>query len=269
VAKVSLRSSKAKRRIWFYTGLLLGIFALYFYQPQRYDFFPNPVPKDNPAVDPDAKTLFSKGAKVMIVTAHPDDTEFYLGGLLTKLAHSGAVVDEVVCTDGDKSYYLVVDTRAMRSTRRAEQLKAANASNVHHVQFLAYPDGRLFPTTDVVKAIRDQILSSKPDYLLCFDPEYPPRAHHRDHLYSGAAAAEAVKGTSVKWLMMFATRAANYTVDVSDEWDRQSELLAIHASQFHGERLEQIRNMVAYNAYNDGDRIGVAYGEGFRCVKLR
>ena len=263
------RLSSAKKRLLFYGGLILGIAGLYAYQPQRYDFRPKPAPIPNPAIEPNPRVLFSSKARVLIVTAHPDDTEFFLGGILTKFRNANVAVDELVCTDGDKSYYLIGNPQQLRRTRRQEQMNAAKASNVSRVRFLGYPDGRLFPNADVVENIRKEIEFWKPEYVIAFDGEYPPRQFHRDHLNSGIAAMEAIKGTRVTWAMLFATHAANYSLDVTDEWDRQQELLAIHRSQFSGEHLKQVVNMVESNAVTDGDRIGVTYAEGFRCVRLR
>jgi LmbE family N-acetylglucosaminyl deacetylase len=72
-----------------------------------------------------------------------------------------------------------------------------------------------------------------------------------------------------QWLMLFSTSAPNYVVDITDRWERKKELLAIHASQFSGERLEGVTNLVASRAEEDGDRIGVTHGEGFRCIPIR
>ena len=263
------RLSNAKKRFLFYGGVLFGILALYAYQPNRFDLKPKPVPIPNPKVDPDSAKLFSPKARVLVVTAHPDDTEFYLGGILTKLAQKGAVVDEVVCTDGDKSYYLWENAAENRRVRRSEQVESAKGSHVRHVQFLGYPDGRLFPRQNVIDRIHEEVLKSNPDYVIAFDGEYPPRRYHRDHLNSGVAAFAAIKGTGVKWALLFATHAANYTVDVTDQWERQKQLIAMHRSQFSGEKLELIENMVESNANDDGERIGVSYGEGFHCVHLR
>src|SRR5271155_1613601 len=99
---------KAKRHLK-RTGLGAGIFALalaglYFYQPQRYDFFPRPAPEPNPPVDPDSKHLFAPGTRVAVVAAHPDDPEFFIGGILTELAKAGAKIAIIMCTDGDKGY---------------------------------------------------------------------------------------------------------------------------------------------------------------------
>jgi LmbE family N-acetylglucosaminyl deacetylase len=105
--------------------------------------------------------------------------------------------------------------------------------------------------------------------LIAFDGIYPPKAYHRDHLNSGIAAMEAVKGTDVKWALLFATHASNYTVDITQEWARQKELIAMHPSQFFGRHLELVLNLVEATASEDGDRAGVPYGEAFRCVRLR
>lgn len=263
------RLSAAKKRLLFYGGVVAGVVALYFYQPQRYDFRPKPAPVPNPAVDPDSATLFSPKATVLVVTAHPDDTEFFLGGVLAKLSQKKAIIDEVVCTDGDKSYYLWENAAENRRVRRAEQTASAEASHVRHVQFLGYPDGRLFPNPDVVERIHQEILKSNPEYLIAFDGEYPPRAYHRDHLNSGIAALEAAKGTGVRWALLFATHAANYTVDISDQWDRQKELMAMHPSQWSGDKLQMVYNMVDSTESDDGERIGVEHGVGFRCIRLR
>src|ERR1700753_350344 len=86
-------------------GLVGGMAAFYAYQPQRVDFFPTPAPSPKPRVDPDSAQLFRKGTRVAVVSAHPDDTEFFIGGTLTKLHEAGVKILIIVCTDGDKGYY--------------------------------------------------------------------------------------------------------------------------------------------------------------------
>jgi hypothetical protein len=69
--------------------------------------------------------------------------------------------------------------------------------------------------------------------------------------------------------MRFSTQFPNYVVDITDYWPEEEELLKIHMSQFHGDRLEQVTNMVEYSAIEDGQRIGTSYGEGFRAIPLK
>ena len=88
--KTAKRRRNRRRRVIVYgsiAGLLVGF---YYYQPNRIDFIPRSLPKNNPRLDPDSKNLFKKGTRVAIVTAHPDDAEFFLGGTLTMLGRTSA-----------------------------------------------------------------------------------------------------------------------------------------------------------------------------------
>ena len=249
------------------SGVLVG---LYEYQPQRYDFIPRTLPQNNPWTDPDSAKLFQPGTKVLIVTAHPDDAEFYIGGLLTRLAASGAQMTIVVCTDGDKGYYPFEDWQRNRRVRQQEQRDAAAAWNAQSVEFLSYPDGRLFANPDVVQRITTVIQRVQPEYVLAFDYEYPPRLSHRDHRNAGDAAEQAVRQTpGAKWLLRFSTIAPNFAVDVTEQWQSKRDLLALHKSQFGGEKLRRIEGFVAHSAEQYGSLLHVRYAEGLRCTRLR
>ena len=252
-------------------GVLSGVLAgLYAYQPQRYDFVPRQLPQNNTWTDPDSAKLFQAGAKVLIVTAHPDDAEFYIGGLLTQLGVSGAQMTIVVCTDGDKGYYPFEDWKRNRRVRQQEQQDAAKVWNAQSVEFLSYPDGRLFANPDVVERIADVIRRVQPEYVLAFDAEYPPRLSHRDHRNAGEAAERAVQQTGIaKWLLRFSTIAPNFAVDVTQQWAAKRELLAIHKSQFYGEKLPRIEGFVQHSAEQYGNLLHVRYAEGLRCTRLR
>jgi LmbE family N-acetylglucosaminyl deacetylase len=268
---VRKRSGKLLRgAAWSLAVLGAALVGVYEYQPQRYDLFPRGLPAVNPWTDPDSRRLFSPAAKVAIITAHPDDAEFYLGGALTRLGKAGARLSLIVCTDGDKGYYPFEDAARNRRVRRQEQRTAAGLWNAAEVDFLGYPDGRLFAKPDVVSALADRLRRIKPDYVIAFDPEYPPRLSHRDHRNSGEAAERAVKEAGVgTWLLRFSTRAPNYALDVTAEWPRKEELLRIHKSQFSGDRLSFIYRLVAGSAAQYGRLTHTRYAEGFRCTRLR
>ena len=40
--------------------------------------------------------------RVLVVTPHPDDAEFWAGGTIARWVKEGATVRYVLCTDGDK-----------------------------------------------------------------------------------------------------------------------------------------------------------------------
>ena len=255
-------------RLKVYGGAVLLLIGLYFYQPIRVDFFPKPAPNPNPSVSPDPAHLFSRNAKVMVVTAHPDDSEYYLGPFLLRLAKAGAKVNLVVCTDGDKSYYPWQNGGEMRKIRRGEQLAAAMVWKANSVSFLGYPDG-LQPRPNVVAAIGRQIALRHPDWLVTFAGNYPPRVAHGDHRSAGQAAMLAAEAGGPKWVMMFATHAPNYTADVSHEASQEEGLLALHTSEFSGAKLVRISNGLETEMSEEGDGIGVPFGIEFRCLRLK
>jgi LmbE family N-acetylglucosaminyl deacetylase len=57
-------------------------------------------------------------------------------------------------------------------------------------------------------------------------------------------------------------------VDITDQWEAQQDLLKIHKSQFSGDHLQGVIGMVGGRASRDGERVGLTYGEGLRCVAL-
>jgi LmbE family N-acetylglucosaminyl deacetylase len=248
-----------------------GLVGLYLYQPQRIDFFPRSAPIPNPRIDPDSKHLFSPGTRVAIVAAHPDDPEFYIGGLLTELSRSGAKIAIIMCTDGDKGYYPSFMTNAAenRRVRQEEQIEAAARYDAE-VFFLHEPDGRLRANPKVVDEIREKLDAFQPEYVLCFDPIYPPRIQHSDHLRSGEATEEAIASCpSAAWLLRYSTHAANFYVDISQVWQAKVDLLRIHKSQFHEDRMAMVLSIVEGRARKDGLAIHVPLAEGFRCSRLK
>jgi LmbE family N-acetylglucosaminyl deacetylase len=270
-----VQSQRRKKRIrsrLIFWGLFVGlIYGFLWIQPYEIDIVPRTPPKPNPILDPDSKRLFAKGTRILVVTAHPDDSEFFIGGLLTKLSRTGAELHQLICTDGDKGYYLIfTDAAKNRVVRRQEATNAAHAWHARSLEFLGFPDRFLHPNPDVVDKIAAAIERIKPEYILTFDGKYPPRASHQDHRRCGDATLLAAEQTHIaKWVMMFQTIGANYVFDISDLWEDQKQLLMIHKSQFYGKHLEGVENMIAYSAEVDGALVGYDMGEGLRCVKLK
>ncbi len=71
-----------------------------------------------------------------------------------------------------------------------------------------------------------------------------------------------------KWLLKFSTIAPNFFIDTTDQWDEIRHGLSIHKSQFSGEKLERVSNMVASLHEDDGTRMGTTQAEGFRVVRI-
>ena len=261
----------SKRRLIAYGTIVGLIVGFYFYQPQRINFFPEHPPRPYPPVDPDSARLFSKGVKIAVIQAHPDDSEFFLAPLLLRLAASGAEIHQLVMTDGDKGFYFWtrIDPQ-LRKTREAEQVEAAS-HYAKDVTFLHRPDGRLAGQSDNTEQVHAFLQKVQPDYVIAFDPEYWPRVNHADHLASGRAAVEAVKrgDTSVTWLLLYDTTAGNFYPDVSKTVDEGVDMLAIHKSQFYGQKLEMLKNMRLEAFYDAGQASNGNYAVALRAVRIK
>jgi len=257
-----------------YGSIFLGIIGFYYYQPQRIHFFEPRLPNPNPPVDPDSNRLFSKGVRIALIQAHPDDSEFFLAPLLLRLAKSGAEIHQLVMTDGDKSFYFwkKEDAAANRRIREAEQQEAAS-QYAKDVEFLHKPDGRLQYQASNDKDVQAFLQRVQPEYVLCFDTVYWPRVNHADHLASGRATMDAVDRlgnvSSVKWLLLYDTKAPNFSPDVSDTVDKGVDMLAIHKSQFYGDRLKMLENMRLEAYYDAGQRVGGSYAVDLRAIRVQ
>src|SRR5688572_30672523 len=191
------------------TLIALGILALLFlgfyaWQPWRYDLFERNPDKPLPTV-PIAQTgLFERGKRVVIVTAHPDDEAFYLGGTLFKLKESGAKTTLLVLTDGDKDYYPFFDSEGLAKTRQRETHDSAKTVGIEKVVFFSFPDGRLSFEEKTAKRLAEEIKKVSPEIVLANDPLYWPRLSHRDHRVSGEITAKALEETGFTgWVLFF------------------------------------------------------------------
>ena len=89
-------------------------------------------------------------ARVMVVTAHPDDSEFGAGGTIARLVREGKQVVYVIATRGDKgSSDRTMTPERLAAIRTEEQQNAARTLGVSHVEFLGYPDGELEDTREL------------------------------------------------------------------------------------------------------------------------
>jgi LmbE family N-acetylglucosaminyl deacetylase len=135
-------------------------------------------------------------ARILSITAHPDDVDFGAAGTIARWTDAGIEVIYCVVTDGDAGGVDEDFPRAeMPALRRAEQVAAAKCVGVHDVRFLGYPDGRVEATLDLRRDLARVIRQVRPDRVLCPSPErnyVRTGASHPDHRAVGSAALDAV-----------------------------------------------------------------------------
>jgi LmbE family N-acetylglucosaminyl deacetylase len=259
-----------KRSAWWRTAAFAAaVWAAYRYQPQRLCLRPARPTEVDPGRALEPADLFRPGVRVLVVTAHPDDSEFFLGGTLLRFADAGARLHLLVATDGEKGYYPFARPAALRRQRRQEQRTAATHWRAEEVVFLGHPDGRLRCSETLVAQIERELRRIAPEYVMLFEYRRPPLIAHQDHLRAGEAAFVALRRSGIgAWALYFATRAPDLFVDVSPCWERRLALLDCHASQWHGTRYRPVRALITRTARKDGRRIGTPFAEGLRCVRV-
>jgi LmbE family N-acetylglucosaminyl deacetylase len=193
-------------------------------------------------------------ARILSITAHPDDVDFGAAGTIARWTDAGLEVTYCVVTDGDAGGQDEDFPRAeVPATRRAEQVAAAKCVGVHDVRFLGYPDGRVEATLDLRRDLARVIRQVRPDRVVCPSPERNYAripASHPDHRAVGSAALDAVYPDArnpfafpelrqreglASWLVrevwIAGSPSPTHFVDVTDTFGRKIAALRAHVSQ--------------------------------------
>jgi LmbE family N-acetylglucosaminyl deacetylase len=215
-------------------------------------------------------------ARILVITAHPDDVDFGSAGTVATWTDAGIDVTYCVATDGDAGGYdESVPREEIAPMRRTEQIAAAKCVGVSDVRFLGYPDGRVEATIGLRKDLARVIRQVRPDRVLCPTPErnyqrMPPS--HPDHRAVGSAALDAVYPDARnpfafpdlladEHLEAWTVREVwinggtpNHHVDVTDTFARKVAALRAHQSQTASmDNLEEfLRGWLASNAEQAG-----------------
>ena len=228
--------------------------------------------------------------RVLVISAHPDDSDFGASGTIAQWVKKGIEVAYVFCTNGDQGGEESGFTKEeMPAIRQREQRAAGAAIGVSDITFLNYIDGNLEATLGLRKDIVRQIRISQPDRMVCQSPERNwdrIGASHPDHLAAGEAAIQAVYPDArnpfaftdllndeglqpwrVKEVWVSAFANPDHFVDITETFDLKIKALQAHASQTgHNENLEtMVREWGERNAAAAGFAQG-RIAEAFKIV---
>src|SRR5947207_13385062 len=110
----------------------------------------------------------------MVVTAHPDDSEFGAGGTVAKLAKEGCEVVYVIVTNGNKgSSDRSMTPERLARIREEEQRNAARTLGVERVAFLGYADGEVEDTRDLRRDVSRESRRCGAVHGICQNPHRP------------------------------------------------------------------------------------------------
>ena len=230
--------------------------------------------------------MAEKIERVMVVTAHPDDSEFGAGGTIARLVKEGCEVTYVIVTNGNKGS----GDRAMTSARLAvireeEQRNAARTLGVARVEFLGYPDCEVEDTRELRRDVTREIRRWRPDLVISMNPHrtYNLGGSHRDHRIVAGVALDCVyplardhmsfpelmpdyEPHKVREVYLMQWENPNLWVDITDVIDLKIKALACHASQFAD--FPGVERRIRERAAELGKPEGYAYAETFDRVVL-
>lgn len=195
----------------------------------------------------------------MVIAAHPDDIESFVGGTVAAFTQQGVEVTYVLATHGEGgSDDPSVPVADVARTRAAEQQRAADALGVDRVVWLGggepnvYPDGELTDTLELRLELVKLIRSFEPNIVITFDPtciSSGTYVNHADHRAVGAAAVAAVwpAAANVRYhrelldddlqphvvgeLWLTVATAGRHVVDIAAMLDLKAKALSAHKSQ--------------------------------------
>ena len=227
--------------------------------------------------------------RVLVVTPHPDDAEFWCGGTIAKWIADGATVRIVLCTDGGKGTTDPnISSVDLSKMREKEQADAAESLGVQELVLLHHPDGSLEDNDQFRKELVRQIRQARPDVVLCPEPYRKNLAWHRDHRITGQVTSDAVfpcardhlhfeelwrdeglephrTGTVLFW----GTELADTIVDISGTVDAKMRAVSAFKSQLNGWNDQQVEDFVKEHARDAVGDSGLEFAESFRKITFR
>lgn len=225
--------------------------------------------------------------RVMVIVAHPDDTEYGCAGTTARLTSEGKEVVYTIVTDGSKgSSDPEMTSEKMTSIREREQREAARIAGVTEVNFLGFPDGILEPSIDLRRAIAGCIRKYRPDVVISQSPSRNLSgsvfAQHPDHLAVGQATlaaiypaardrmtfpellAQGLEPHAVKEVWISASEP-DFFVDITKTLETKLDALKAHQSQVNPETIAE---WIPQRARQQGEQAGYEYAEGFKRLTI-
>ena len=225
--------------------------------------------------------------RVMVITAHPDDSEFGAGGTVAKLTREGKTVTYCIVTSGNKgSGDRTMTPERLATIRQEEQRAAARVLGVETVDFLGFPDGELEDTRESRMAVTAAIRRHRPDLVIAQNPHRTKNlgGSHRDHRIAAGIAldcvyplardhmsfpeliAQGLEPHKVKEVHMMWWENPEVVVDISDTMDLKIKALACHVSQLKD--MVAVEKRVRERAAYLGKLKGYAYAETFEQIVI-
>ncbi|MBV9143350.1 MAG: PIG-L family deacetylase [Pseudonocardiales bacterium] len=211
--------------------------------------------------------------RALVIVAHPDDAEFWAGGIIACWTDAGFAVTYCVLTNGETGgYNTSVPREDMARIRRAEQQQAAALLGVTDVRFFGLAEGELRVgdkqlRRELVRLIRQV----RPQRVVTWSPEWNWqrfRSCHPDHRATGEITLSAIypdagnpfahlplreeeglEAWTVREAWLINSPQANHYVDVTETFERKVAAVKLHHSQTGNRQnlAAELRDRIAAN----------------------
>jgi LmbE family N-acetylglucosaminyl deacetylase len=173
--------------------------------------------------------LVSRPWRVLALTAHPDDLEFFAGGTIRRMALAGSQIVAAVLTDGEKRG----NKHELGLVRREEQVAAARKQGIQEVRFFGLTDFGLPEDPRLEPTVARIWEEEQPELVLAFDPkELFPGLANRDHKALGRTVLDLSRKHFGRCRVCFyGTHHPNVLVDIGPVLREKEEAVLTHASQ--------------------------------------
>ncbi len=219
--------------------------------------------------------------QVLVVAAHPDDEVLGCGGTIARHADSGDQVRVIIVAEGSTSRQQQRD-RSQVGDELSALAKAAQAAGsilgAKSVELLDLPDNRLdsLDRLDLIKRIEESVERHRPECVYVHHSGDVNVDHRRLH-EAVVTACRPMPGNVVRRLLSFEVASStewqppgsasafqpNWFVDISAQWERKREALAIYVSEMrdwpHARSLKAVEHLARWR----GAQVGVEAAEAF------
>ena len=213
----------------------------------------------------------SLNMRILILSAHPDDETFGMGGTIKKYSNQGAEIDIFVITDGTSAQY---SDEKMIDVRRESCINAGKILGVKNFDFLDFPDAKLdnIPTLEITQKIEEKISTFKPEIIFTT----PNNDGHQDHKKVNECTLIAARPKTIflKQIIQYELFSTNRTtfspnlfVDISKEF--QPKLDAIKQYNSEIEDYPHVRSIKAVETLANmrGVESGFEKAEAFKIIR--
>lgn len=218
-------------------------------------------------------------AKIIVISAHPDDEIIGAGGTLLKHKEAGDEIFWLIITNvrTDKGF-----SKERVDSRQAEIEQVATRLGVKQVFKLDYPTMELSSSSliTLVPDISKVFLTVEPEIIYCLNRS-DAHSDHRVTFDAVMACTKSFRYPFIKRVLMYEciseTEFApivpekvfqpNYFVDISEFLNEKLDIMQIYESEI-GEHPfpRSLKNMEALATFR-GASVGVEYAEAFQLVK--